>query len=505
MLSKLPSLQTLGLGGNSLFCDCNILWLIDEVKHRPRNLTIPNRDNLVCESPTILRGITLNEVDETNVPDTCAPRILPLYSLQYAIDLGDSLRLNCRAVGRPVPQTDWLLPGKRSDGDGTDIMVLKTGKREGAGVRRLADHISISLAGTLTVDYAAATDGGQYTCLASNPRGRDERTAHVRVKTNLADVIILGVTQHSVTVTWRSRSFQHTYRILYRRSGTNDTYHSVNIEPYMRTFTANDLTPKAKYEFCIAMEQASRTVRINCTLVTTRRQEYRISGLFNARNFIIGGAAGCFALVLIVVCTATYFIKRYNRRKRAQEELYSDNLSQLFLASMDSMSDTTPITYENTGAEMFDDDDIDEIRSTASMPGCSTYTSVIRSNNNGDQMKYSGFFIPTDVAKLGRKVLRLRLLAKGGRAVGGVNIRHRTPEMSKNPRLKWAATSSDDNELMFAIRTTRNRESSERTEGSPRRLDLGSTGSGRRIGVLTKGQLLDQDQRIALVEDQGDI
>ena len=68
----------------------------------------------------------------------------------------------------------------------------------------------------------------------------------------------------------------------------------------------------------------------------------------------------------------THVVKRYNKKKRQQEELYTDNLSQLFLASMDSMSDTTPITYENRAAEMFDDDDIDEIRSTASMASTST-------------------------------------------------------------------------------------------------------------------------------------
>jgi hypothetical protein len=83
----------------------------------------------------------------------------------------------------------------------------------------------------------------------------------------------------------------------------------------------------------------------------------------------------------------SHFINKYNKRKRAEEELYGDNMSQLFLASMDSLSDTTPITYENSGAEMFednreeemfDDDDIEEIRSTAFMPSCNTFTTIIK-------------------------------------------------------------------------------------------------------------------------------
>jgi hypothetical protein len=66
-------------------------------------------------------------------------------------------------------------------------------------------------------------------------------------------------------------------------------------------------------------------------------------------------------------------VKKYNLRRKAQEEIFSDNLSHLFLAGMDSsMSDMQPITFENRAAEIFDDDDLEEIRSTASMTSTPT-------------------------------------------------------------------------------------------------------------------------------------
>ena len=379
MFVHLASLETVTLNRNSLFCDCNLWWLIDEMNDHRKNLTLPDSDSLACDAPSVMKGTKLSDIDSSGMTRTCAPRILPLFYQEYKLDLGDPVRLNCRSVGRPTPQTDWLLPARHSGSDNPGVMVLKTGEREGAGVRQIDEHISISLAGTLIVQYAQGPDAGDYTCLASNPHGRDERTARVQVKTNLANIIILGMTSHSITVTWRSRSFHHQYQILYKQSNSNDTYHSIDIEPYMRSFTANRLNPATRYEFCMAMQQGQNTVHINCTSVTTRRTDHTNAGLFNARNYIIGGSAACLILVIVVTCVVSYFIKKYNMRKRAEEELYSDNMSQLFLASMDSMSDTTPITYENRGAEMFDDDDIDEIRSTASMPSCSsTHTTVIK-------------------------------------------------------------------------------------------------------------------------------
>jgi hypothetical protein len=139
----------------------------------------------------------------------------------------------------------------------------------------------------------------------------------------------------------------------------------------MRSYTASELTEKTVYDFCIAVRHQGKSVRINCTGIMTR-SGYIHTGLIDARNYIVGGAITSLILLVVIGCALTHLVKRYNRKKRQQQELYSNNSSQLFLASLDSMSDTTPITYENKVAEMFDDDDIEEIMSTSSMASTST-------------------------------------------------------------------------------------------------------------------------------------
>ena len=43
--------------------------------------------------------------------------------------------------------------------------------------------------------------------------------------------------------------------------------------------------------------------------------------------------------------------QRRKRRQQAQDDVYGDNLSQIFLSCMDtSLSDLSPVTFENKGA-----------------------------------------------------------------------------------------------------------------------------------------------------------
>ena len=354
VIAGIPHLASLSLHNNPLVCDCNLAWL------RSTNISLEVAP--VCGTDGRPLSNALAEVGTS-----CAPRILPLYGRTYETVLGDRVRLDCRAVGVPRPQTDWLLPSHHG-GEGAGVRLVSAGVQDG--------HIEVSPTGTLYIHYIQGPDHGDYTCLAANPHGRAERHATIHVKNMRANVIIIRVTSTAVTVTWRSTRYTHDYQILYRQSDSNDTYHTVDIKPYMRTYTASELCPRCMYEFCIAVRHEARPVRINCTAVQTRQEDY--GELRSSRSYIIGGASATLVILVTVACGATWLVRRYNKRRRQREELYSDNLSQLFLASIDSMSDTTPITYENRGAEMFDDDDIEEIRSTASMASTSSISGSAR-------------------------------------------------------------------------------------------------------------------------------
>jgi Leucine-rich repeat (LRR) protein len=377
LITSLPALKHFSFYSNPFHCDCNIKWLVTEMHQHGRNLTLDEPEvhdghiDFACASPPSLSGVHLMDSKLLKLPGSCPPRILPLFPGEYNTALGETVLLDCRATGVPVPQTDWLLPAEHHGLAPGEVIIVRSG---GSSPR---PHVQVSKSGSLLVDYVQAVDQGQYTCLASNTEGRDERSAHINVTNIRANVIVMRVTAHAITVTWRSSRYAHDYQILYRASGRlNATYRVVDIKPYMRSYTVSELEAETAYEFCIAVQHDSRSVRINCTQVRTRTPDFLTRSIFNSRDYIIGGSIAGFIIVAIAVCALAHVVRRYNKRRRQQEELYTDNLSQLFLASMDSMSDTTPITYENRAAEMFDDDDIDEIRSTASM--ASTSNSSIR-------------------------------------------------------------------------------------------------------------------------------
>uniref|UniRef100_A0A663MD37 Immunoglobulin superfamily member 10 n=1 Tax=Athene cunicularia TaxID=194338 RepID=A0A663MD37_ATHCN len=79
--------------------------------------------------------------------------------------------VDCKASGSPAPEISWSLP------DGTVINNAMLADDSGHRSRRyvLFDN------GTLYLNKAGVTEGGDYTCYAQNTLGRDEMTIHVTV------------------------------------------------------------------------------------------------------------------------------------------------------------------------------------------------------------------------------------------------------------------------------------------------------------------------------------
>ncbi len=350
---SLPGLTTLEMEGNPLYCDCMIHWLLRHV-----NVTFRDAHVTFCAGPTSLSGLSLSDLTDDNLGHRyCAPRIIPLFSPTYNLVLADDLRLDCKAVGQPTPHTHWLLPPD----------ALSAYSENHFASVDIPHHFRLNGSSTLFIEFIQGTDVGSYTCVASNEIGIHRRSAVIVIRNANANPVVLRVGIHSVTVTWRSAHYLHDYKLQYRQAHTNRTYHTIEIKSYMRSFTITQLLPHIVYDFCLAAKHGPKTIKLNCTTVRTKPARSSQAGIVDVRKYVIGITMSLMAVVVFGVCLSAMFVRRYGRRsRRLHDDLYADNMADLFLASGDGVSDTTPMNLENRAADMFDEDDLDDLDGSAS-------------------------------------------------------------------------------------------------------------------------------------------
>ncbi|NXW94545.1 IGS10 protein, partial [Alopecoenas beccarii] len=87
------------------------------------------------------------------------------------VPYGKDFKVDCKASGSPAPEISWSLP------DGTVINNAMLADDSGHRPRRytLFDN------GTLYLNKAGVTEGGDYTCYAQNTLGRDEMKVHITI------------------------------------------------------------------------------------------------------------------------------------------------------------------------------------------------------------------------------------------------------------------------------------------------------------------------------------
>ncbi|XP_017589903.1 PREDICTED: immunoglobulin superfamily member 10 [Corvus brachyrhynchos] len=87
------------------------------------------------------------------------------------VPYGKGFRVDCKASGSPTPEISWGLP------DGTVVNNAMLADDSGHRSRRYVLFNN----GTLYLNKAGVTEGGDYTCYAQNTLGRDEMKIHVTV------------------------------------------------------------------------------------------------------------------------------------------------------------------------------------------------------------------------------------------------------------------------------------------------------------------------------------
>ncbi|XP_013200762.1 uncharacterized protein LOC106143263 [Amyelois transitella] len=158
-LMALRNLSGLDLHNNPWRCDCNLQTFRDWVI--THNLYTPPTS---CAEPQSVRDKLWNELDSSNF--ACRPTILEPLPDTTIRSYDDNVTLSCKVVGNPNPEVVWKLNGK----------IIET--RLFGELRYVITENTMDLIRwvNLTIVHVRYSDRGNYTCVAENPGGRDEKS-----------------------------------------------------------------------------------------------------------------------------------------------------------------------------------------------------------------------------------------------------------------------------------------------------------------------------------------
>ncbi|CAG9572017.1 unnamed protein product [Danaus chrysippus] len=158
-LMALRNLSGLDLHNNPWRCDCNLQSFRDWVI--THNLYTPPT---VCAEPASIRDKLWYELDSSNF--ACRPTILEPLPDATIKSYEENVTLICKVVGNPPPEVVWRFNGKT-------IEIRSFGEIRYSVMENTMDLIRWV---NLTILHTRYSDRGNYTCVAENPGGRDEKT-----------------------------------------------------------------------------------------------------------------------------------------------------------------------------------------------------------------------------------------------------------------------------------------------------------------------------------------
>ena len=240
------------------------------------------------------------------VDATCPSVVVPFFDAATVARLGDRVQLDCRAIGRPPPRLHWILPHRT-------VLNASSGADSG--------RLAVDAGGSLALAAVRAGDFGTYTCVALNARGYDAAATSLTASDPLPcrphddgrprpRLLVKGVASTFIAVTWNGTDVAGAagtghaprvrYAIVYRESETDASRQSsaskqieldsddddeddendssngpvykgrIDLRPYMRAFTVNNLRPRTHYEFCIGCELEDENRRRHSQTPSTR-------------------------------------------------------------------------------------------------------------------------------------------------------------------------------------------------------------------------------------------
>ncbi|CAK1588953.1 unnamed protein product [Parnassius mnemosyne] len=182
-LSALRNLSGLDLHNNPWRCDCNLQSFRDWVISH--NLYTPPTS---CAQPASVRDKLWNELDSSSF--ACRPTILEPSPDLTIKSYDDNVTLTCKVVGNPPPDVHWRFNGKL-------IEIKSFGEIRYSVIENTMDLIKWT---NLTIIHVRYSDRGNYTCVADNPGGRDEKTIFLILSKYAGRGTIAGMDSYSFAI-----------------------------------------------------------------------------------------------------------------------------------------------------------------------------------------------------------------------------------------------------------------------------------------------------------------
>ncbi|KAI5638980.1 leucine rich repeat domain-containing protein [Phthorimaea operculella] len=175
-LSGLQNLSGLDLHNNPWRCDCNLQafrdWVISHNLYTPPT---------ACAEPQLVRDKLWNELDSSNF--ACRPTILEPVPEATVKSYDENITLTCKVVGNPPPEVVWRYNGRT-------IELKAFGEVRYSVAENTMDLIRWV---NLTIIHARYSDRGNYTCVAENPGGKDEKTLTLVLSKYGGSGLIIGL------------------------------------------------------------------------------------------------------------------------------------------------------------------------------------------------------------------------------------------------------------------------------------------------------------------------
>lgn len=259
-VAALPSLREISIHSNPIRCDCVIRWM----NMNQTNIRFMEPESLFCVDPPEFQGQNVRQVHFRDMMEICLPLIAP-ESLPSDVDLeaGSYVSLHCRATAEPQPEIYWITPSGQK-------LLPDT----------LTDKFYVHAEGTLDIRGITPTEGGLYTCIATNLVGADLKSVMVKVDGSFLqdnngslNIKIKDVQANSVLVSWKASSKILKSSVKWTafvKTGNSHAAQSARIPSDVKVYNLTHLNPSTEYNICIDIPTIYQKTRKQCVNVTTK-------------------------------------------------------------------------------------------------------------------------------------------------------------------------------------------------------------------------------------------